>query len=137
MPDQFKKVVTQDQEVVRSDGAVVREQSEAVHTQGDAKSTIANVIWYIYGLMAIVLLIRFALKLLGANPANAFVDFMYSLSGVLSAPFDSIFGVARTNAGETTSLFEPSILVAIAVYGLIAWGVVKLLTLNKPNESVQ
>lgn len=136
MPDQFKKVVTEDQKVVRSDGAVVREQSEAVHVQGDAKSTVANVIWYIYGFMAIVLLIRFVLKLLAANPNNSFVNFMYTVSGVLSAPFDSIFGVAKTSTGTATSVFEPSILVAIAVYGLVAWGVVKLLTLNKPNDSV-
>lgn len=137
MSDQFKKVVTKDQKVVRSDGAVVREQSEAVHEQADPKSTIANVVWYIYGFIAIILLIRFVLKLLSANPSNSFVDFMYSLSGVLSAPFDSIFGVSTTSTGQTTSVFEPSILVAIAVYGLIAWGVVKLLSLNKPNESVQ
>ncbi len=136
MPDQFKKVVTQDQELDRSDGAVVREQSKAVHVQGDAKSTIANVVWYVYGFISIILLIRFVLKLLAANPNNSFVNFMYNVSGVLSAPFDSIFGVTTTNAGTATSVFEPSILVAIAVYGLIAWGIVKLLSLNQPNDTV-
>ena len=58
---------------------------------------------------------------------------MYSVTGVLSAPFDSIFGVTKATAGTTKSVFEPSIIVAAAVYALIAWGIVKLITINNKD----
>lgn len=116
---------------VDEEGAVVRERTSSVATKADSKVTAVNFIWYIYGLVAILLGIRMVLKLFGANSANAFVDFVYAVSGVLSAPFDTIFGVTRAESGTTESVFEPSILVAIAVYALIAWGVSRLLIINE------
>jgi len=107
------------------------EKTEVTQTNTDKKITAVNFIWYIYGFVAILLGIRMILKLFGANAANGFVDLMYTVSGVLSAPFDTVFGVTQAEAGVTNSVFEPSILVAIAVYGLIAWGIAKLLTLNE------
>jgi len=128
-----KKVTETNQQSVDESGANVDQKVSKVETSSDAdtKTTISNVIWYIYGVIAILLGIRFILKLTGANAANGFVDFVYSLSGIFSKPFDSIFGVTTADAGQTESVFEPSILVAIAVYALIAWGIAKLLTLNE------
>lgn len=120
---------------VDQDGAVVRQKSRAVETKADTKTTAVNLVWYLYGLVTILLAFRMFLKLFGANSANGFVSFIYSVSGVLSAPFDNIFGVKTAEAGSTRSVFEPSILVAIAVYALIAWGITKLLTLNE-KESI-
>jgi len=136
MVDQVERVVQKDNTTVDAKGAVVREKTQASSTEVDSKVTVANIIWYIYGLVAILLGIRFILKITGANPTNAFVDFIYSVSGILSAPFDSIFGVTNTTSGSVSSVFEPSILVAIAVYALVAWGIAKLLTLNEPRASV-
>ena len=116
---------------VNEDGNVVRENTSSVHTKADSKTTAVNLIWYVYGLISILLGIRMIMKLFGANSTNGFVDFVYSVSGVLSAPFDTVFGVTKAEAGSTHSVFEPSILVAIAVYALIAWGITKLLTLNE------
>lgn len=116
---------------IDSDGAVVRERTSLVNTDGDSKITAVNIIWYAYGLIATLLGIRMLLKLFGANSANSFVDTIYSISGVLSAPFDSVFSVAKAEAGNVQSVFEPSILVAIAVYGLIAWGINRLILINE------
>jgi len=112
-------------------GAVVQERTSSIESKPDPKATFVNLVWYVYGLIAILLGIRMILKLTGANADNGFVSFVYSVSGVLSAPFDNIFGVQSAAAGSTESVFEPSILVAIAVYALVAWGVAKLLTLNE------
>jgi len=116
---------------ISRDGAVVRERTSSVESKQNPKMTIVNLVWYLYGLATILLALRMILKLTGANSGNGFVSFIYSVSGVLSAPFDSIFGVTSAEAGSTQSVFEPSILVAIAVYALIAWGITKLLTLNE------
>lgn len=131
---EVKKVINRDQQVIASDGAVVTERAQSVKTEAGTKTTISNIIWYLYGLIAIVLAIRFVLKLTGANAANSFVSFVYSVSGFFSKPFDTIFGAPKSSAGNVTSVFEPSILVAIVVYGLVAWGVAKLLTLNEAQD---
>lgn len=74
------------------------------------------------------------LKLFGANPESGFVDFVYLVTGVLTAPFDNIFSVASPETGDVVrSVFEPSILVALIVYILLGWGIVKLLNLNRSN----
>jgi hypothetical protein len=116
-------------------GAVVREKTNSVESKVDPKTTAVNFVWYIYGFIAIFLAIRMLLKLLGANATNGFTSFIYSVSGVMSAPFDTIFGVKTAQAGSTKSVFEPSILVAIVVYALIAWGVTKLITINENRTS--
>jgi len=128
---EVKKVIETDQRAATDEGTVVTERARTEKTEVDPKVTASNIIWYIYGFIAIILALRFILKLTGANPGNAFVSFIYAVSGVFSAPFDSIFGVTKASAGTVSSVFEPSILVAIAVYALIAWGLTKLLTLNE------
>lgn len=124
---QPKRVV---QHAMNENGEFV-EQTPEERKEADAKTTATNIIWYVFGIVAFLLGMRFALKALGANSANGFVEFIYAVSGVLSAPFDTVFGVTTSEAGETTSVFEPSILVAIAVYALIAWALTKAFTLNE------
>jgi hypothetical protein len=131
---EFKKTVTTSQgEGVDNTGAQVQQKTQKVNTDvsTDSKLTAANIVWYILGIIEILIGFRFVLKLLGANPASGFVDFIYNITGVLTAPFDNIFGVATTNSGDIHSVFEPSILVAAAVYALIGWGIVKLININR------
>jgi hypothetical protein len=133
-----KQTVTKTQaEGVDESGAAVQQQTKAVHTEApaDSKTTASNFVWYILGFIEVLLAFRFVLKLFGANRASGFVDFIYTISGVLTAPFDNIFGVTAAKAGETRSVFEPSILVAAAVYALIAWGIVRLITINENRAS--
>lgn len=132
---EIKKTVTTSQnQGVSETGAQVKQEVRKVGTEvtGNGKSMVANGIWYLVGFIEIILILRFALKLFGANPANSFVDLVYSVTGVLTAPFDSIFGVVQQTAGNVSSVFEPSILVAAVIYALIGWGIVKLLSLDRP-----
>lgn len=131
---EFKETVTTSKnQSVDQTGAHVQQQTRKIDTEakGDSKSTVANAVWYILGIIEIILAFRFVLKLFGANPNSGFVNFIYSVSGVLTAPFDNIFNVASVESNEIHSVFEPSILVAAIVYGLLAWGIVKLLNLNQ------
>lgn len=134
---EIKETVTTSQDsAVSETGADVQQETRKVNTEvaADSKTTTSNIVWYVVGLIEVLLLFRFALKLLGANPSSGFVDFIYMITGLLTAPFDKIFSVASPETGDVVrSVFEPSILVAVAVYALIGWGVVKLLNLNRPN----
>lgn len=133
---EVKKTITTSQDRgVSETGTRVSQETRKVGTEvsGDSKTTITNGVWYLVGFIEIILLFRFVLKLFGANPTSGFVDFVYGVTGVLTAPFDNIFGVTKPQGGDVSSVFEPSILVAAVVYALIGWGIVKLLNLNQPT----
>lgn len=90
----------------------------------------ARVIWFIAGVIIILLAFRFVLTLLGANQANGFANFIYSTSHPFVAPFFGLFGY---NLQYGVSRFELYTLVAMAVYAIIAWGLARLVTLAQPR----
>jgi uncharacterized protein YggT (Ycf19 family) len=92
-----------------------------------------QVVWFLAGLVDVILAIRFVMKLLAANPASGFVSFMYNLSEPLIAPFRGIFGTPATGG----SVLEPASLVAIVIYSLIAWGLVALIRLLTAPKGVR
>lgn len=122
---------TQETQVTQEgDKQIVREKTSTT-SSGENRLTIINGIWLLTGILEILLVFRFVLKLLGANPSSGFVEFVYSVSGPFTAPFRGIFSTPTTEGDVTTSVFETSTIVAIIVYAIIAWGLVKLATLNK------
>ena len=88
---------------------------------------LVQFIYYLLGLLEIVLAFRFVLKLLGANPAAGFTQFVYSLSHPFVAPFLTVFQVGEIQ-GTT---FEWTTLLAMFVYWLIAVAIVQLLLMGK------
>ncbi|MDQ6772758.1 MAG: YggT family protein [Candidatus Dormibacteraeota bacterium] len=82
-------------------------------------------LWFLVGLVDVLLAIRFFLKLLGASTASAFVTFLYGITAPLIAPFQGIFGTPAAGG----SIVEPATLVAIVVYSLIGWGIAYLIRL--------
>lgn len=94
---------------------------------------ISQVVWYIVGLMEVFLLLRFFMKLLGANPAAGFSQFIYGVTGVFAGPFYSVF--KSTESGAT--LFEGSTLLAMLVYALFGWLIVKALVMSKPVSTAE
>ena len=91
--------------------------------------TANYVIYFILGIIEILLAFRFVLKITGANPATGFVDFTYAMSQLFVVPFFGIFPRATTDGAVTTAIFEPSTLVAMAVYAVIAWGIAQLIAI--------
>jgi YGGT family protein len=87
------------------------------------------IVWLLLGLVEAFLITRVVLKLLAANPAAGFVRFVYTVSAPLVVPFQGIFPTPST----ANSVLELSSLVAIAVYALIGWGIVRLLTILNPR----
>src|ERR1043166_793968 len=50
-----------------------------------------RVIWFVAGVVLIMLAFRFVLALLGANPQNAFADFIYTVTQPMVSPFFNLF----------------------------------------------
>lgn len=82
-----------------------------------------NVVYYILGIMEVLLVFRLIFKLLAANSANGFVSMLYSLTGIFILPFVGIF---RTSA-SAGAVFEPATAIAMIFYGILAYGIIKLI----------
>lgn len=99
----------------------------------DNNTTAARVIWFIVGVLLTLMAFRVVLSLLGANRANPFADLIYGITYPFVAPFFGLFGYT-VNYG--VSRFEVETLVAMAVYALIGYAIVKLMTINRRNPEV-
>ena len=86
---------------------------------------IQQAIYLLFGILEGLLAIRFALKLLGANPQSGFASFIYGVTAPFMAPFAGLFG--QPALGGT--VIEWNALVAIVAYALLAWVLAKLVSL--------
>jgi hypothetical protein len=95
---------------------------------------ISMVVRSITGLILALLGLRVLLKLIAANPDNAFVHFIYNVSGVFAQPFQGIVGEPSSN-GATLEL---NVLLAMVIYLLLAYGFLQLIriffNLTEPVE---
>lgn len=87
-----------------------------------------QVVWYVLGVIEILLTFRFILKLVGANPLSGFTGFIYSLSHPFSSPFLGI--IASSVSGN--SVVEWSTLIAMSVYPVIVWLITEFFQIIKP-----
>ena len=77
-----------------------------------------------------LLAFRVILKFLGASTFSGFTNFIYAISSPFAVPFS---GILRTTV-STNLVFEWSTLIAMAVYAIIAYGIVALFQLVKPTN---
>ncbi len=86
-----------------------------------------QIVWYILGVIEVLLAFRFILKLLGANPAASFTSFIYGITYIFATPFLSVFRITYVEG----SIFEWTTILAMVVYWIIATGIIKLLVMGK------
>ncbi len=89
--------------------------------------TTSYLVYFVFGVLDVLLAFRFILQLFGANPLNSFVDFIYNLSAIFVTPFIGIFNESLARGAVTTSVFEPATIIAFIVYAFVAWGIVALI----------
>lgn len=87
----------------------------------------AQIVWYVLYLVEALLIARFVLKLLGANPNATFSDLVYSLSYIFTWPFTTVFNHDYIQG----SIFEWTTLLAMVVYWLLATAIIKLFVMSK------
>ncbi|MES2623197.1 MAG: YggT family protein [Patescibacteria group bacterium] len=87
-----------------------------------------QIVWYILGIIEILLAFRFVLKLLGANAGAGFTSFIYNITYVFASPFLTVFRSTRVIEG---SVFEWTTLLAMVVYWIIAFGIIKLFLMGR------
>lgn len=118
----------------QSDG-VVQKTTEVNDPNADSNyhQTLAErIVWFIAGVIVVLLGFRLLLSLLGANTSNPFANFIYTASHPFVAPFFSLFSYNNIRYG--VSRFEVYTVVAIIFYIILAWGIVKLVTIARRND---
>ncbi len=121
MTELIKETITSKND---STNTVVATPAKSVAT---SSQTVEYLIYFFFGALEILLAFRLVLKLAGASISSAFVGLIYGLTGVFILPFEGIFRRGFAQGVETTSVLEPSTLVALIVYAVLAWGIVKLI----------
>jgi uncharacterized protein YggT (Ycf19 family) len=89
-------------------------------------------IYWIFGIIEGLLVIRFLFRLAGANSGATFVAFIYRLTDVLMRPFRFIF----PNTVSEGIVFEWSVLVAMLIYALLTWTIIHLISILYTAEQI-
>ena len=93
-------------------------------------------LWFMW-VLEITLMLRFMLKLIGADPNNLFAGFLYALTDILTFPFLGI--VKSPSVHPPNQAFEFSTLIAMAVYFLVFFALRRFLRIliSGPEEPVE
>jgi hypothetical protein len=94
---------------------------------------LTELIWLFFGGIEGLISMRILLKLVAANPDNPFAAFIYAISDVFLWPFRGL--TVTPSAGNV--VLELPAFVALLVYALIAWAIVKLvwILLYRPPDT--
>lgn len=96
------------------------------------RSTLITLINVILAFVAIIIGLRLVLRLLAANPATPFVNWIYSLSDFLVRPFRGIF---PSQTIQTGNVLDVTALVALIIYTLFVFLVVAVINATIENTT--
>lgn len=116
----------------RRQRVVVQETGDHVHEECIVRDVnleyretlyrVSQFIWLLFGGLEALIGIRVLLLLIAANPASWFTAFVYALSDLFLWPFRNIVA----NPGFQNHVLELTSIIAMIVYPLIGWALVRL-----------
>lgn len=128
-------------EIIKETISTVGNESDVVMNapvqEATNSQTVEYVVYFMFGVLEVLLAFRLLLKLFGASSSSFFVRFIYSTSGIFVLPFEGIFRKWFAQGAEVTSVLEPATLVALLVYAVLAWGVIKLIRISSGEKQAE
>lgn len=121
-------------QVIRETRVIDTDDARPTPSAAEPRSVAAQLVYLISGVITALLVMRLILTLLGANTGNAFAHFIYSVTLPLVAPF---FGLFNYRVQYGVSRFEFETIIAMVVYGFIAWLLVRLLGIGRNDIDSQ
>jgi hypothetical protein len=130
MAQVWKKETPEEREevVVTRSGHTMHQERFVEHTglaRREAAYSITQLLWLLFGILEGLIVLRFLLKLIAANPANPFADLVYQVTDIFLWPF---YGLTETPSVDGIVLEIPSV-IALIVYAFISWVLVKIVWL--------
>lgn len=105
------------QEIVRTE----RYTPTAGAENNATAATVTNIVWYLLGVVEVLLALRIVFLLLAAG-LTPFTSFLYNLTSPLVAPFRGMFPTPVVDG----AYFDTASIVALIVYAIIAWAITAL-----------
>jgi YggT family protein len=121
--------------VTQQPGYVATEQStrDVAAERRLRLSLVTQIIGAMLGLLEILLGLRFMLKLIAANPNSGFAVFVYGMTQPFLAPFTALVRTPRSGG----MILEVTTLIAMAVYALFSWVVVRAVRIAATRPSAR
>ncbi len=121
------------------DGNLMQREEQIVDDPGSRRLNILDratrIFYFLVGALEILLALRFLLRVINAGSGNGLVNFIYNLSAPFVAPFNGIFNDQSLTKG---SVFEFSTLIAMGVYAILLFGLVKFMyVLFEPGRNTR
>jgi hypothetical protein len=104
----------------------------AAANQNSSVARIINIVYFLFGALELLLVLRVILHLIGANAGNGFANFI----DVLSSPFVALFASLLQNPTlGGAAVLEITTIIAMIVWAIAAWLVGRLmwLVLSRPR----
>lgn len=101
---------------------VTSQEAPKVEVRQKKETKIYKIMYFILGVIETLLGLRFLLLFFGANVYAGFASFIGDVTAPLMAPFNGLFPAKE---GDIIT-FSTSTLVAMLVYALLFYGIVKL-----------
>ena len=130
-----------------TDAPPMLESADSFRSQGERQKKAMTVrfaigkfndylLWFLT-VLETVLVLRFLLKLIGADPNNLFAGFLYALTSIPLLPFQGI--VNSPSIHPPNQSFEFSTLIAIAIYYLVFYALRRFIRLlvSSPEDPVE
>jgi YggT family protein len=118
----------------RTEDLTVYEEERAIvaANQNSAVARIVNIIYFLFGVLELLLATRVILHLIGANQTNTFANFI----NALSAPFLGLFSTLVKNpVFGANGVLEITTIIAMFAYAILAYLIGRLvwLVLSRPR----
>jgi len=119
-------------------GALVEKQEQVVDDpymhRNNLLARTRQIIYFVLGILEVLLTLRLFLRIINASSTAGFANFIYNFSSPFVAPFNGIFNNDQVLNRDV--IIEFSTILAMVIYALLTYGVVKLLyILFGPNRS--
>ena len=109
-----------------------KKRSVAAANQNSTIARVVNIVYFLFGALELLLVVRVIFHLIGANPGNGFANII----DVLSSPFVVLFSTLLQNPtlGGATVL-EVTTIIAMLVWAIVGWLVGRFiwLVLSRPR----
>jgi len=106
----------------------------AMQRRGNIGEMLKNWILYLLFVFEIILVLRFFLRLVGANPDNTITNAIYSVTKPAITP---LIGIFPTDFQARDPTFELFTLFAILIYPFIGFALIQLVQLLFPKPSAR
>jgi hypothetical protein len=135
-----KETPEEREKVVVTQNAGLKHRERIVENTGLARrqtaSMISQVIWLLFGILEGLIILRIVFKFIAANPSNPFASLVYGITDLFLWPFYGLIGTPSYGG----MALEISSFIALIVYALISWLLVKIVWLifrPAPTEVIE